>query len=262
MKEITSLSEFNNLFLPEIRSDYSIRHYFRGTNCEHSLLPKLCRETEKERLFKIYPSSKSILDPQKGLCHLETSILKRFRRYALHHYLAGEHRSFTGGNPSSLEWLCVAQHHNLPTLLLDWTRKPLVALYFACRKGDNGKPGQLWHMRLKPKGAREELTVHLEDETTYRHIENPAGPLVVVPWVFTHRIEAQGGRFIYCKSTPTVPLEKQDITEFTPWEQLDSYQIPTGVKDSIIEELRFCSINYASLFPDLDGWAHYLTNDY
>ncbi len=195
--------------------------------------------------YKLIPSVGRAKHTSKSREKYERSVFDIFRREA-HGFLAMV-------PTNEWEWLSLAQHHGLPTRLLDWTHNPLVALYFAV-EANTETDGQIFALRALTKASASVRTASPFSLTS---------PVKYYPNIVTPRIRAQEGLFVACAALE-VPL---DQALRSAW-RVECLRVPVIRKAHLRYELFRIGVHASSLFPDVDGltarirWQHAISSPF
>lgn len=156
-----------------------------------------------------------------------------------------------------LEYLALAQHHEMKTRLLDWTSNALAALWYGVRKeqGQYGKDAVVWILKTERNDFLDERDPQMQSKDQQFH--SISGTRLYRPRLINKRIAAQGGLFSVHELTPETKFGLDGDKKFRP--RLQTISVASGECQAIRDELNQCGVNEVSLFPDYSGLCKHLT---
>src|SRR5437667_5421485 len=216
-------------FLERLWKTHDEAMLFRGQPKAWPLLPRICRW--RKALEKGWENWRVF----------QETLLEDFAKFASPY--------FPKPPIDQLEWLIQAQHHGVPTRLLDFSLNPLKALFFAVAEekydSDNGAV-----CAVSP-------TAWFEDFIETRKLSYNSLD-IYLPRQINHRLIAQESCFISFplpeNKNPIIPLD-QPQTYDQHIKRIQQWVVPASCKRQLRIALSLLGVRYRSLFPDLAGVA-------
>lgn len=246
--KLQSWKHFYDLACDELLDETG--YIWRGQSCDN---------------WKLEPSLDRLLEGKSETEHREETNkhLDRFQ-YAMRGRLGSG--SLQPNKRDLNEWWALGQHQGLATPLLDWTKSPFVALYFAFSKEESDQTP----MRAVYAIQRDKIHNRSNEIRQKWSGDSPAPTIEFVsPFIGDNpRLINQGG--LFSKAPPSVTI-RQWIEKHMPEEDypeamesgegilanLIKIGIPDAGREECLRALNRMNINHLTLFPDPFGASEY-----
>jgi len=213
----------------------------------------------------------SLMQLGGNFLELEAHLLRNFKKYA---------RQDAVEENNEWNWLAVAQHHGLPTRLLDWTYSPYVALHFATIDlNDYDRDGVIWCVdyvqahsflpsKLKQVLSHESANAFTADMLVHaarsldaiRRLSRKPFVVFLEPPSLDARIVNQFALFSFA-SDPAVRLDEW-LARQKNRSLARRIVIPKEFKWEVRDKLDQANITERVLMPGLDGLSRWLKRHY
>jgi FRG domain len=158
------------------------------------------------------------------------------------------------------EWWALGQHHGLATPLLDWTRSPFVAAYFALLPSQNSSTGE-----RAVFGISQSTIEFVSHEIKSQHKSNGRPSIIE----FVEPLSNENARLVnqnglFSRSPISIDIEKWMTINFPQNDEnvrLWKIVIPDKVREVALKSLNRMNLNHLSLFPDLYGASKFVNID-
>lgn len=171
-----------------------------------------------------------------------------------------------------LEWLALMQHHGAPTRLLDLTRSPFIAAYFAFEICDEKQDANVavWSVNINYlknksleilagefgealKESKNLINENLFEKIFYQNNKKLVFP--VEPFRMNRRYSLQQSVFISTGISEVSLMDQLHFLGKSIEQAVVKIELPAQSRKQALRELLQMNLHRASLFPDLDGYA-------